>query len=164
MTLYSDPQRTGATGAVPLHPAADTSARLSLAVAAGGDASVAAGSAAGSVTIWDAATQQVREHYAGQHSGGVAALGFLPLRPSMLYSAGADGRVCLQVRERRPTAGMSSRHGWLAVVEALHKFSLAAPPGCFPLLSLLLTTWCCRTARPALATCPPSPWASPPRL
>ncbi len=98
MTLYSEPHRTGAAGAVPLRPAVDTSGRLSLSVASAGEPSVAAGSAAGSVTVWDVTTQKVREHYANQHSGGVAALGFLPLRPGMLYSAGADGRVCLQVR------------------------------------------------------------------
>ena len=97
VTLYHDAHRTGAAGAVPLHPSADTSARLSLSVASIGDPSVAAGSAAGSVTVWDVPSQKVREHYAGQHSGGVAALSFLPLRPGMLYSAGADGRVCLQV-------------------------------------------------------------------
>ena len=98
VTLYSEPHRTGPAGAVPLHPAADTSARLCLSVAAAGEPSVAAGSAAGGVTVWDVPTQRVREHYAEQHSGGVAALGFVPLRPGMLYSAGADGRVCLQVR------------------------------------------------------------------
>ncbi|PRW34049.1 transducin family [Chlorella sorokiniana] len=102
VTLYSDPQRTGAAGAVPLHPSADTSARLSLSIASLGDPSLAAGSASGSVTVWDVPSQRVREHYADQHSGAVAALSFVPLRPGMLYSAGTDGRVCLQDRKAGP--------------------------------------------------------------
>lgn len=105
LVLYSDPHRVGAGGAasaaVPLRATPDTSARLCLSLAAIGETSLAAGSAAGGVAVWDVPTQRLREEYAGQHGGAaVNAVTFVPLQPSMLYSAGADGRVCLQVGTR----------------------------------------------------------------
>lgn len=103
VVLYSDPHGKGAASMVPLQASSDASARLCLSLAAAGDASLAAGSAAGSVTVWDVPTQRVREHYAHQHAGGaVAAVAFAPLRPGLLYSAGADGRLCMQDRTAGP--------------------------------------------------------------
>lgn len=101
VVLYARPHEpTAASSAIPLPPsAADASPRLCLALAAGNDAAVAAGSARGGVAVWDAPTRRMTEDYAGQHNGErVNALSFVPLRPGWLYSAGGDGRVCLQVR------------------------------------------------------------------
>ena len=103
MVAYTDPHRAdggGAASAVPLMPSADSSARLCLSVSSGGsEAALAAGSAAGGVTVWDVPTRRVREEWAGQHGGAaVRAVAFAPLRPGWLYSAGDDGRVVLQVR------------------------------------------------------------------
>ncbi len=97
--LYTAPFKPGFP-ALPLQPSAtDGSARLCLSLAASGDAAVAAGSAQGSVAIWDAPTRRLVEEYPGQHGGGgVNAVTFVPLRPDWLYSAGDDGRLCLQVR------------------------------------------------------------------
>lgn len=51
------------------------------------------------MAIWDAPTRRLVEEYPGQHAGGrVNAVSFVPLRPDWLYSAGDDGRLCLQVR------------------------------------------------------------------
>ena len=102
MVLYPDPHRggAGAATAVPLRASAgDASARLCLALSAGDDALVAAGSARGGVAVWDVPTCRLQEEYVGQHgSERVNALSFVPLKAGWIYSAGGDGRVCLQVR------------------------------------------------------------------
>ena len=104
VVLYPDVHRAGAGGAaasaVPLRPTTDASARLCLSLAAAGDASAAAGTAAGGVAVWDVVSQQPRQQW-DQHGGAaVHAIQFAPLKPALLYSAGADGRVVLQVRCR----------------------------------------------------------------
>ncbi|KAL4425397.1 hypothetical protein ABPG75_009413 [Micractinium tetrahymenae] len=103
VVLYNDPFRPGAP-ALPLQPSAtDGSARLCLSLAASGDAAIAAGSAQGGVAVWDAPTRRLVEEHPSQHGGSrVNALSFVPLRPDWLYSAGADGRVCLQDRKSGP--------------------------------------------------------------
>lgn len=98
MALYSGPFQP-ASPALPLQPSAtDGSARLCLALAASGDAAIAAGSAQGGVAVWDASTRRLVEEYSSQHGGSrVNVLSFVPLRTDWLYSAGDDGRLCLQV-------------------------------------------------------------------
>ncbi|PSC76845.1 WD40 repeat [Micractinium conductrix] len=102
VVLYPDPHRggAGAATAVPLRASAgDASARLCLALSAGDDALVAAGSARGGVAVWDVPTCRLQEEYVGQHgSERVNALSFVPLKAGWIYSAGGDGRVCLQDR------------------------------------------------------------------
>lgn len=96
--LYSDPHRPGGgAAAVALSPAADASPRRCLSLAAM-EPTVAAGSSRGGVAVWDVASLRLREEYPELHGhAAVHALAFVPLRPGWLYSAGDDGRVCLQV-------------------------------------------------------------------
>ena len=76
-----------------------THTSLSAAVA---ESTVAAGTAAGTVLLWDTSTQALKETYCNQHLAGIKALQFAPLQPSILFSGGADGTV--RMLDRRTSA------------------------------------------------------------
>lgn len=74
------------------------------------DRAVAAGTTSGMVTVWDCNVSAVKWQYVDRRSGGLTATRFVPLEPSMLWTAGADGELVLfDIRDGGSVHKISSR-------------------------------------------------------
>ena len=74
------------------------------------DKTIAAGSSSGLVAVWDCSTSKILWQHFDSRSGGLTATQFVPLEPSLLWTAGADGELILHdIRERGSLHKISSR-------------------------------------------------------